>query len=184
MSIYQGGCPNPPPIVCNQCPEKELGGIQGIWVQNSAFTFINIEDPNEWENAICAGNIYVFPFTNGTLSMDANTSTGYGATPTTLDSYTYNLEFHEPNLIWNGSGLNGNIPFWNFIKNSTTYLVGWKTQTQVWLSKAPAQFTPMTPIAVDVKSKIDIDVKATFVQQDLITPLPSAPPIWTVCVDC
>ena len=116
--------------------------------------------------------------------MDPNTSAGYGNTPTTLDSFTYNLEFHEPNLVWNGSGLNGNVPFWNFVKNGASYLVGWKTQTQVWLSQVAAQFSPTTPIGADLKSKVDIDVKATFVQEDMITPLAAAAPIWTACVSC
>lgn len=186
MSIYIPGCANPPAPICNDCFTKELGGIRGIWVQKTTYTFVNIEDPNEWEAAICAGNIYVFPYTNGTFDMAANTSEGYGNTPTTLDSYTCTLTFHEPNLVWNGSGLNGNVPFWNFIKNGASYLVGWKTQTQIWLSEVAAQFTPTTPIQTDIKTKIDIMVVATFVQEDMVTPLNATviAPIWTACVDC
>lgn len=178
-SIYTPGCGNPPPITCEDCPEIELGGVRSIWIQKDSYTFTDITDPNEWEAAICAQNVFVFPFTNGTVAMDPNMSDGFGNTPTALDSYTYTIDFKEPQYV-------KNVPFWNFVKSGNSYLVGYKTQTLLHLSLVPAQFTPMAPVAKDVKTRVNMTAKATFVQADLIQPIAAgaAEAIFETCTDC
>lgn len=184
MSIYTPSCGPIPAYVCNPCRESELGGVRSIWLQNASYTFADISDPNEWATAICNQDVIQFAFTNGSVSMTANTSIGYGNNPTSLDSYTYEVEFHDPILINNGSGANGNVPFWDFIKNSSQWLIGWRTGSQIWLSSVSAQFTPTTPVNSDVKTKIDIDVKAMFVQSNMITPIAEPVGVFTSCLDC
>lgn len=178
-TIYMPGCGTPPAPTCQECPSKELGGIRAIWIQKASYNFANIQDPNEWETAICNGTVFVFPFTNGEMSQDPTMSDGYGNTPQTLDSYTYNLTFHEPQYV-------NDVPFWNFIKKGISYKVGYKTQTLLHLSAVAAQFTPTYPVVKDVKSKIDTMVKATWVQTDNIQPTPAgnADLIFQTCVDC
>jgi hypothetical protein len=101
-----------------------------------------------------------------------------------LDSFTYTVEFHDPQLVVAGSAQNGNIPFWNFVKNGAQWLIGWRTDTQIWLSSVAAQFTPTTPIQADVKTKIDIDVKAMFVQTQMVVGMPIPAGLFVNCLDC
>lgn len=178
-TIYQPGCPNPPAPTCQDCPTKELGGVRGFWIQKASYTFVDITNPVEWQNAICAGNVFVFPFANGDVTPADNTTDGYGNLPVTLDSYTYTANIHEPQY-------KNNVPFWNFIKNGISYLFGFKTQTMFHLSSVPAQFTPMAVVGKDVKSKIDMAIKVMWVQTDVIQPVSAgnAASIFATCVDC
>lgn len=178
-TIYTPGCGTPPPPTCQDCPVKELGGVRGFWIQKSSYAFNDLTNPVEWDAAICAGNVYVFPFANGTVSEDTTMSDGYGNLPQTLDSYTYTVDIHEPQY-------KNNVPFWNFIKKGNSFLFGYKTQTMLHLSAVAAQFSPTAPVGKDVKSKIDMAIKVMFVQQDLITPVSAgaAESIFDTCVDC
>lgn len=178
-TIYTPGCGTPPAPTCQDCPVKELGGVRGFWIQKASYTFTDITNPTEWQTAICAGNVYVFPFANGTVAEDPTMSDGYGNLPQTLDSYTYTVDIHEPQY-------KNNVPFWNFIKKGNSFLFGYKTQTMFHLSAVAAQFSPTAPVGKDVKSKIDMAIKVMFVQQDLIQPVSAgnAEAIFDTCTDC
>lgn len=178
-TIYTPGCGDPPPPTCADCPSKELGGVRGFWIQKASYTFSNIQDPNEWQTAICNKNVFVFPFSNGDVSIDPTMTDGYGNLPQTLDSYTYTVNIHEPQYI-------NNVPFWNFLKKGISYKFGYKTQTMLHLSAVAAQYTPTAPVGKDVKSKIDMAIKVMFVQTDLIQPIAAgnAESIFDTCVDC
>lgn len=178
-TIYMPGCGTPPAPTCEDCPTKELGGVRAMWVQKASYTFANIQDPNEWQTAICAGNVYVFPFTNGDVTPSGNETDGYGNLPTTLDSYTYTANVHEPQY-------KKNVPFWNFIKKGISYKFGYKTQSMLHLSSVPAQFTPLATVSKDVKSKIDMAIKVMWVQTDIVQPIDAgnASSIFDTCVDC
>jgi len=178
-TIYIPGCGVPPPPTCQDCPTKELGGIRGIAVIPQSYTWTNITNPAEWDALICNEGVFVFPFTNGTFTSDANTSDGYGNLPTTLDSYTMTLDIHEPQY-------QNNVPFWNFIKKGISYSVIYKTETMFHQSAVSAQFTPSAPVGKDVKSKIDMGVKIMWVQENLIQPIScgAAASIFQTCTDC
>ncbi len=177
MSIYLPGCGTPPAPTCQDCPTKELGRVRGFWLQKVGFTFINIEDPTEWDTAICNQDVYVFPYANGTAEQAEQLSDGYGNVPQTLDSYEFTLNLHEPQY-------QNNIPFWNFVKRSNQFLVGYKTQTLIHLGSVAAMIFPKAPVSADVKSKIDINLMIKFVQEDLIVPVLAPAGIFDVCVDC
>ncbi len=178
-TIYIPGCANPPAPTCQDCPTKELGGVRGFWVQKASYTFTDITSAAEWETAICNENVFVFPFANGDVSMADNATDGYGNLPTTLDSYTFTSNIHEPQY-------KDDVPFWNFIKNGISYLYGYKTQTMLHLSSVPAQFTPLVTVGKDVKSKIDMGIKVMWVQADMVQPVSigGAALIFSTCVDC
>lgn len=179
FTIYMPGCGTPPAPTCEDCPVVELGGVRSIWLQKNTFTFVNIADPNEWNAAICAGNVYVFPFTNGTVSQDANMEDGFGNTPQSVTGYTYTVDFVEPQHV-------KNIPFWNFIKSGNSYLIGYKTQNYAYLSSIAANFVPTQPISKDLKSSVRNHVKAMFVQANLIqeVAIGNAASIFSTCTDC
>ncbi len=178
-TIYMPGCGTPPAPTCEDCPTKELGGVRAFWVQKASYVWTNIQNPTEWETAICNGDVFVFPFANGDVSIADNSSDGYGNLPTTLDSYTYTITTHEPQY-------KNNVPFWNFVKRSISYKVGYKTETLLHLSSVAAQFTPTAPVGKDVKSKIDMAIKIMFTQEDLIVPVSAgnAETIFNTCTDC
>lgn len=176
MSIYTPSCGTPPAYKCTACPTKELGGIRSIWLQKVSYTFTDIENPAEWDAAICAGNVIPFMFTNGSLALAEQTSQGYGNVPTDLDSYEFTLDVHEPNLE--------NVAFWNFVKRSNQYLVGYKSETKIYLSSVAAKFFPKNPIATDVKTKIDLNIVIKWVQEDIIAGKTAPVGIFNDCVDC
>jgi hypothetical protein len=176
-TIYIPGCGTPPPPTCQDCVVKELGRVRGIWLQKSSFTFTNISDPNQWQNAICNQNVYVFPYINGSATQAEQLSDGYGNVPQTLDSYEYTLDVHEPKYT-------NNIAFWNYIKRSNSFLVGYKTQFSLHLSQVSAMFFPKAPVSADIKSKIDLNIIIKFVQSDLIQPVIDNSGVFNNCVDC
>lgn len=178
-TIYTPGCGTPPPPTCQDCPTKELGRVRGFWVEKADHVWTDITNPTEWETAICAGTVFVFPYANGTAEQAEQLSDGYGNVPQTLDSYEYTLNVHEPQY-------KNNIPFWNFVKRSNAYKVGYKTETLFHRSDVAAMFFPKAPVSADIKSKIDINIMIKFVQEDLIVPVTAgnAERIFTQCVDC
>lgn len=178
MSIYYpSGCVITEAPVCSDCPSKELARVRAIWLQKATYTFKDIEDPTEWATARCAGNVIIFPYTNGTVDQSELLSDGYGNVPQTLDSYEYSLNLHEPNY-------QNNIPFWNQVKRSNQYLVGYKTQTKICLSAVPAMIFPKAPVSGDIKAKVDINIMIKFIQEDLCVPVNAPPSTFEVCEDC
>jgi len=177
MSIYTPGCGTPPPPICNDCPTKELGGLRHFWVQKATYSFVDITDPTEWATAICNLDVYVFPYSNGTVVPSPTMTDGYGNVPQTLDSYDYTAELAEPQYA-------NNVPFANFIKNSNQFLFGYCTQTQGHLSSVAAMYAPHPEVAKDVKSKIDMKYTVKWVQEDLIVPFTYPQEIFIVCQDC
>lgn len=178
MSIYYPGCNstiNDP--VCSDCPDKELGGVRSFWLQKNSFAFTDITNPAEWRNAICNKDIYVFPYSNGSLSAAPQESPGFGNVAVDVDSYEFTVAVKEPNYL-------SNVGFWNTIKKSHNFLLGIRTETQVLLSDVPVLIEPMAPIADDQKSKIAWNVTFKFIQENW--PVNYNMPIgtFTRCISC
>jgi hypothetical protein len=104
-----------------------LGDVRSTFFVKNTFTFTDITDVSEWTTGITNADIVVFPYTRGTLEMTPTESAGFGDQETTLDGYEYNLNFEEPQYQLNWS-------FWNAIKTSQIYYVGYRTESQVHLS--------------------------------------------------
>lgn len=177
MSFYHPGCATPPTPVCEDCPSKELGRIRGIWLQKVTYTFADITNATEWQTAICNGDVIPFPYCNGSLAMSEMLSDGYGNVPQTLDSYEFTLDVHEPQY-------KNNVAFWNAVKKSNQYLVGYKTQTLGHLSSVAAMIFPKAPVSADIKSKIDLNITIKFVQSDLVVPFTMPSGVMDTCDAC
>lgn len=177
-TIYYPGCDEviPDPI-CSDCPDKELGGIRSIWLQKVNFAFADITDPAEWQQAICDKNVYVFPYTRGTLTPAPQESPGFGNVANDVDAYEFTLNIFEPNYA-------SNCDFWNAMKKSHNYLVGWRTETKIHLSSVAALIEPMAPVSEDLKSKVLWNVIMKFIQED--NPCPVNMPLNTFerCIAC
>ena len=177
MSYYTPGCGNPPSITCTDCPTLELGRVRSLWLQKVTYTFADITSDVEWENAICSGDVIPFYQCNGSAAQAEQLSDGYSNVPQVLDSYEYTLDLHLPIT-------KENIPFWNFVKKSNQYLVGFKSQTWLQLSSVAATFIPKVPIGADIKSKVDLALTVKFIQSDLCAMVAGPVSIFTECVDC
>ena len=164
MTIYYPDCAAVPTPTCSDCPPKELGGIRSVWFQKQTFSFIDISDPAEWTAGILSGDLIILPKTRGSLEMAEFLENGFGDIPQSLGSYDITLTFFDPNFI-------GSCAFYNAIKNSTTYLVGWRTESKVYLSAKPALFIPKAPVSEDLKTRVVWNVMAKFTQEDIPCPL-------------
>ena|SRR3990167_8966295 len=177
LTMYYPGCGAIAPPTCSDCPPKELGGIRSVWFQKESFAFSDITDPTEWAAAICSGDIYILPKTRGSLEMAEQVETGFGDIPQELNSYDFTLNFFDPNLI-------GSCTFYNDIKRSSQFLVGWRTESKIWMSTRQVLIVPKMPIAEDIKSRVLYNVMVKFSQEDL--PCPLAIPVGTfdLCIGC
>jgi hypothetical protein len=176
MSIYYTGCPGIPDPSCSDCPTKELGRIRSIFLKNVSYNFVDITNPNEWAAAIQSRNVYVFYQTNGSLDMAEQLTDGFGNTDQDLNSYEFTLNCLEPNF----SAQNCN--FWNKIKNSRSFQVGYRTETQIFMSSVAATIIPKIPIANDMKSRVYWNLMFKFVQEDMPCPIPAPVGLFTQCI--
>jgi hypothetical protein len=164
MSVYYSGCATSiTPPVCTDCPPKELGGIRSIWLQKSSYTFLDITDPAEWAAAVASGDIYIFPKTRGSLEVAETTSAGFGDNMVSIDGYEFTLNGVDPILE--------NCPTWKDLRGNLGFLVGYRTQTKVWLSDKTVAISPMIPIQDDIKSGVFPTIKMVWAQEDPICPV-------------
>jgi hypothetical protein len=167
MNYYPSNCPSLPEPTCGACPIMELGRVRAVWIQNQSYVWSDIYNPAEWASAIASGNVFLFPYVNGSKDSSDNTADGYGNTPTVTCSKTIKLTVHDPMV-------QQNIPFWNALQNNNQWLVGYKTETLGYISNVPATFSNTSPIAADVTKSYDIMITITFVQNN--EPVPFVPP--------
>lgn len=176
MALYYPGCTetvNDP--ACTDCPDKELGDIRSIFLVKKTFSFTDIQNPAEWSTGIAARNIYVFPYTRGSLAVAENEQPGFGDTLTTIESYEYTLNVMEPNY-------KGNWAFWDSIRTSNNWKIGWRTQTQVHISDVTAVINPKAPVAEDKKQAIFWNIVFKFIQQGLPRPSDMPTSIFDRCI--
>jgi hypothetical protein len=170
---YTDNCAVIPDPYCGQCPVVETARIQGIWFQKTSFAFASgsgagsIYDPTAWQTAMAAGNVYVFPFTHGSLDVAKQTDTGFGNVPTVLTNYLYTLKVNDdrPDL---------NVPFWNAITNNFGFYCGYKTQSWLWLPTANASVTVTLPVADDLNKMVTIEADIEWQQNYAIVPITNA----------
>lgn len=177
MPIYYPSCNQVLSPTCSDCPPKELGGIRSIWFQNVGVSFADITNPSEWASKICAKSVFVLPKTRGSLEMAEVTETGFGDIPMSLSGYDFTLNIFDPNYL-------GNCNFWNSLKNSMEYLVGYRTETQVYLSDKPALIIPKAPISDDIKARINWNATIKFTQENIPCPTNMPVGIFDRCIGC
>lgn len=177
MAIYYPGCPESiPKPVCSDCPTKELGDVRSLFFVDKDFTFNDITLTAEWTTGINNSDIYVFPYTRGTLEVAETLEPGFGDQDETLAGYLYTLTVMEPNY-------KNNWAYWNSIKNSKRFKVGWRTETQVHLSDVTALIVPKAPIGEDKKAGIYWNLLIKFTQEDLPQPLDMPTGVFDQCID-
>jgi hypothetical protein len=174
---YPGGCNNIPQPNCSDCPTPELGRVRSLFFKRNDFSFVDITNAVEWQNAICNNNVFVFNKTRGTVDMAENVEQGFGDMEEMLQSYTYTLNIMEESYP-------NNCAFWNTIKNSLIFNVGWRTQNNVYVSKAIATIIPKAPVPDDLKQRINWNIMVKFTQQDIACALGMPVGTFDKCINC
>lgn len=164
-SVYYPGCslviPDPD---CSDCPTKELGRVRSVFLVNTSYTFADITNPVEWQTAINNRDVYVFPYTKGTFTMNEVLTQGFGNVDEDVDSYENVINAMEPNFA-------ANCAFWDAMKRSHNFKVGWRTQTKIYLSSVGATIIPKFNVEDDLKSKVIWNLTFKFVQEGLPCPV-------------
>lgn len=164
MSIYYTGCGDgQADPSCTDCPVKELGDIRSYFFVKNDFVFTDISSAAEWEAGIIAKDIFVVPHARGRKEDNENMQPGFGDSIETLDGYEFVLSLFDPNYA-------DNCNFYNDIKRSKEWKIGWRTETQVHLSDSIATIVPKVPIAEDKKQSIIWNIIAKFTQEDHACP--------------
>lgn len=164
---YTDNCAVIPNPYCGQCPVVENARIQGIWFQKTSYVFTDITNPAEWQTAMAAGNVYVFPYTHGSLDVSKQTDTGFGNVPTVLTNYLYTLKVMDDRADLN-------VPFWNAITNNFGFYVGYHTSNWIWLSHASASVSVTLPVVDDLNKMVVIDADIEWQQNFAISPIINA----------
>lgn len=177
MSVYYPGCaliiPDPS---CSDCPEKELGRVRSLFLQSVNKTFLDYTNPAEWAAAIQARDVYVFPYTQGTFAMNETLTQGFGNVEEDLDSYACVLALMEPNFAANRN-------FWNAMKKSHAFRVGWRTETKIYVSDIAATIIPKFKNDNDLKSKVIWDLGFKFTQEDIPKIIDMPVGVFDRCID-
>ena len=177
-TYYLPGCDTTiPQPQCSDCPTKELGDVRAFFLVRNDFAFTDITSESEWITGLNAKQIYVFPYTKGSIEPAENLADGFGNQDQTLDSYTYTA-----NLMI-GNDYAQNRPFWNAIKNSRNWLFGYKTETLVHLADKEALIVPKAPVNEGKKEKVLWNIMATWTQEDLMDPQAEPTGIFDECIE-
>jgi len=176
MSVYYPGCEDTiPDPQCSDCPEKQLAGMRSYFLVKDTYAFANIEDPAEWQTAINNRDVYVFPKSRGTLEQTEVENPGFGDQATSVDGFEYVASVFDPNFT-------ANIDFWNAIKKSNNYKVGWRTENKIFMSDEACGIIPKAPVVEDVKQAILWNITFKFAQEDYPTAYAVPGTVFARCV--
>lgn len=169
MAVYYPGCADSiiDPAL-SDCPEKELGDIRSIALVKKSFSFTDITNEAEWHAGIAAKNIYVFPYTRGSLEQAEFEQPGFGDEPTTIDSYDFNLNSFHPDYKATWS-------FWNSVNRSKNFKLAYRTHTQVHLTDGAVRINAKAPVSEDKKQAVLWNVSFKFTQS--FAPQPNDVPV-------
>jgi len=150
---------------------KEFG------VEKNTFTFTDITNPTEWTNAICNKNVYVIPFTRGSLAVTPVEAQGFGDSTTVNDGYDYVLSVFDPNYT-------GNCNFWSDIAKRRDFNVMYRTETKIHQSTNTVGIAVTAPVEEDIKSKVLWNITVKWSQEDPLCPLDIPVGIFDRCTQC
>jgi hypothetical protein len=153
---------------CNPCEAAEHGRVRSVAFIAAAFAFTDPTSASEWAAGIAAKQIVIIPETNGSFDGGSEIETpGYGDQQTKLVGYNFQLNFKDPNYQLNAD-------FYNALKRSRNWRIGYRTENLVHLSENTVQAIPKNPVAEDLTSEVVWDVIVKWSEADL--PVPYAVP--------
>jgi hypothetical protein len=166
MSIYYpSGCvTEDAAYVASCCPVKEGARVRHVFLQLNTYTFADYEDQTEWETAVANGDVIIIPNVRGSYDGGTVTTTeGFGDTPTEFESFEGTVSYTDANYLTN-------VPNYNAMMKSKTYIFGFCTETMLFVTDVAASYTPKMPVALDIKQSVYGEIEVKFVQSDLLIP--------------
>lgn len=179
MAIYYpSGCDELVPAhLCDPCEDTEKARVSGVAYIKTSIDFADPSDPTEWQTAINNKDIIIIPQVLGSFDGGAEVEApGYGRQATKVTGYNFSLNFKDPNYKLNG-------PFYNAIKNSRQYKIGFVTETQGHLSVNPVSVIPKNPITESLTDDVVWDVTNKWQDSDLVQPFDLPPGIFDECFE-
>lgn len=178
-SIYypEGDCGTTeelPQHSCKPCISPELGRIRSVFLYRSTVAWVNQSSTAEWRNLILAGDVQVIKDTQG--DYDGGTTAelvGFGDLETVNGGITHILNWLDPDI-------EDNCDFYTALAGQTEWMIGWRTQNNVWFSGEVATFTPKVPVQNDLKSYVTFNAQAKWTG-DLPCPYPTPAGIFDRC---
>jgi hypothetical protein len=162
---------------CGQCG-VELSRVRGVAFINASYypTIINdLTDDAAWAAGIASGAIVLYPETQGEFDGGTpNMGQGYGDTEEQLNSYTFNLQFKDPNY-------KNNRNHFNSIKGSRNFHVVFRSETVWAVSDVPCTIVPKNPIANDLKVERTWDVEVKWTSENFPDETDANLPSLAVC---
>jgi len=126
--------------VCDQCPDTESGRIGTVFLVDDDIEFVDPQDIAEWTTFIEAGRIQVIPNVRGSFNGGTPVKKpAFGRIKEKLTSYDFEAEYTDEVLY-------GNWEHYNTLGKVVNKRLWWLTETQLWMTDAPASFSPNTPI--------------------------------------
>ena len=159
MAVYYPDTCDPliPDHACSNCLDRENGRVRGVFFKKKSYEFADPTSVAEWEAAVLSGDVIIVPYTHGDFDGGTpNEGQGYGDQVSTYLNSAYVLNFFDPDLVDNRN-------FYNEIKKSRNYEVGFRTETVLWFLSGTAVILPKSPVADDLNSEVvwNVQVKAT-----------------------
>lgn len=139
--VYDSGCSaSLSTHVCDQCPETESARISTGFLVDDDVVFTDPLSISEWTGYIEAGRIQVIPNIRGSFNGGTPVKkAGFGRIKEKLTSYDFEAEYTDEVLL-------GNYEHYNTLGKVVNKRFWWLTETQLWMTDAPASFSPNTPI--------------------------------------
>lgn len=142
--------------VCTDCDEREGARVRSVFFLRKGVTFADATSTAEWQAKVLAGDVIIIPETNGDFDGGTpNYGDGYGDRENTYLNSTYKLTYHDPNL-------KDNYNFYEGKKRSSSWKVGYRTETLIWISDKTCTIAPGAPVANDAKANVVWNVEVTF----------------------
>lgn len=162
---YPSGCDTAVPNhFCDPCETPEHARVRSVAFVKSSVAFNDNSDATEWEEGIANGDIIVIAEVLGSFDGGQPVEgTGYGDQATKVTGYNFELSFKDPNYKQNAD-------FYNAIKNSRSYKLAFRTETQTHLSTNTVTVIPKNPVTENLTDEVVWDVLVKFAQGDLPEP--------------
>jgi hypothetical protein len=174
---YPSTCEDIVPHDCDPCEPSEFGRVRSAGFINQNFSFSDPTSTVEWQNAINDGNVISIPFTNGEIPMPtAKVIPGYGDTLEQLINYEFTAKFNDPNFV-------SNTNFYNSIAGQRTWLLFYRTSSQVYITPVTVSIIPMYTVPNDLQSKLVWEIQVKWIYNQFPVPFNIPENIFESCFE-
>jgi hypothetical protein len=151
--------------------------VRSAFFIKQGFAFSDPTSTLEWQTAINNGSVIIIPFTNGEIPMPSpKVIPGYGDTTEQLINYEFTAKFNDPNFV-------SNTAFYNSIAGQRTWLLGWRTSSQCYITPVTVTIIPMYTVPDDLQSKLVWAVQMKWISNQFPVPFNVPETIFDSCFE-